>query len=372
MKEFTNILYFNTINSIGGVESWLYYISNLMKNYDVTVVYKSGDSKQIKRLARNIRCIKWDGIESFKCKKLFVNYNPEILGKVTADETYFFIHSDYKELCAKGQLPKSYPGNIAKDKRINHFVAVSKLAAQSFYEMTGVMPELCYNPISLDKPKRLIRLISAQRMTREKGGERIKKLIMALDKYCYNNEDCEFRWDIYTTDNGFNLSNSVEYHQPTLDVNRIFGAYDYFVALSDNEGYCYSVVEALCRGVPCVVTPCPVFDEIGLNDKNSIKLNFDCSNIDDVVKRMFDTNFKKFKYTPPATAIEDLIAKDPTTYSVEEKERSQVDTVRVKTRRKFYDINTGETHNITDPPFEVEISRAQYLVGKGLAVIVDG
>ena len=358
------------INSIGGVESWLYYISRLVKDYDITVLYKSGDTKQIKRLSKNIRCIKWDGFETFKCKKLFVNYNPEILGKVSADETYFFIHSDYKSLTAKGQLPKAYPRNIAGDKRIDHFVAVSKLAAQSFFEITGVMPEICYNPIVLDEPKKMIRLCSAQRMTSEKGGERIKKLISALDKYCYNN-DCEFRYDIYTTDPKLNISNSVYYYPPTLDVNRLFGYYDYFVALSDNEGYCYSVVEALCRGTPCVVTPCPVFDELGLNETNSIRLNFDCSNIDEVIDKMFNKKFKKFKYTPPATTFETLIAKDPTTYTVEEKERSQVEYLKVKPIRKFYDIVTGQLHNVGDAPFEADISRAQYLSGKGLVVIID-
>ena len=66
---------------------------------------------------------------------------------------------------------------------------------------------------------------------------------------------------------------------------------DFLVQLSDNEGYCYSIVEALNLHVPVIVTPIPVFKEIGLDETNSITLNFDLSNIDNVIDRMLNTNF---------------------------------------------------------------------------------
>ena len=45
------IFYFHTINQIGGVESFLWYLANL---YDIEVYYKEGDPKQIERLATKI------------------------------------------------------------------------------------------------------------------------------------------------------------------------------------------------------------------------------------------------------------------------------------------------------------------------------
>jgi glycosyltransferase involved in cell wall biosynthesis len=72
---------------------------------------------------------------------------------------------------------------------------------------------------------------------------------------------------------------------------------DFLIQLSDNEGYCYSIVEALNLGVPVVVTPIPVFKEIGLDDTNSITLDFDCSNVKQVAEAMVAKDFD-FKYNP--------------------------------------------------------------------------
>jgi glycosyltransferase involved in cell wall biosynthesis len=72
---------------------------------------------------------------------------------------------------------------------------------------------------------------------------------------------------------------------------------DFLIQLSDNEGYCYSIVEALNLGIPVVVTPIPVFKEIGLDDTNSITLDFDCSNVAQVAEQIATKEFH-FKYTP--------------------------------------------------------------------------
>lgn len=370
--EFANIIYFSNLNSIGGVESWLYYISKMFSTYDITVVFKTGDAKQVKRIAKNLRCIRWNGTGRFTCKKLFINYTYDIVDYVDAQEVYFMIHSDYKLLMGNGQIPKDYPKGLVAHSKITHFVAVSQLAADSFYELTGVMPIVCYNPIVLDEPVKLIRLCSAQRMTREKGGNRIHFLIDSLNKYCSNNRNFAFQWDVYTIDKDITVPPNVHYLPPNLDVNRLMPYYDYFVALSDNEGYCYSVVEALCNGVPCVVTPCPVFKELGLNETNSIKLNFDSSNIDSVVEQIFTKNLKGFKYEPPKTTFGDLLVLEPSTYTDEEKVKAKFDTIFVKCERNFYDIVLGKHHRTSDPPFEVDLGRAEYLANRGLVRIVNG
>lgn len=370
MIECANIFYFNNINAIGGVESWLYYIARLLKDYDITVVYKSGDAKQLNRLRKNVRCIKWDGKEHFKCDILFVNYNPEIIEHTDAKEIYYMIHSDYKGLSNTGQLPKKYIETIAKNKKITKFFAVSELVAQSFYDMTGVSAGVCYNPIVLDTPKKLIRLCSAQRMTKEKGAKRINELVNALEKYCYQ-YDVQYQWDIYTTDSKSVISTNVVYRKPDINVNRLFGYYDYFVALSDNEGFCYSVVEALSRGIPCVVTPCPVFEELGLNDTNSIKLNFDCSNVDEVAEKIMTSKFKKFKYTAPKSIIEDLIVKIPSNYEVViPEDETYKDYVLVKCIKTYYDLQDASTHT-AGSSFMIPMARAQYLETRGLIIIVN-
>lgn len=311
--KYANLFYFNTIGSLGGVESWFYYLSKLLKDKDVSVVYKTGDDKQLARLRENIRCIPWNGRDHFTCQKLFISYNPEILDFVSAEEIIYVVHSDYESLTQSGQLKESYVKAIASDKRISKYIAVSQTVRDSFRRVTGIAPEVCYNPVILEQPKKFLRLCSAQRMTAEKGRGRIEQLLLELEKYCLFN-DVDFQWDIYTKTNPTLNDNKICYRVPDLEVNRLFGYYDYFVALSDNEGFCYSVVEALMRGTPCVVTPCPVFKELGLDQSNSIVLEFNCQNKEQVVEQMFTKNLKSFEYYPPESTIQNLLANEPTTY----------------------------------------------------------
>ena len=63
------IVYFNTINSIGGVESWLWYLAQL---YDIEVYYKVGDVKQLERLSTQCPIHKYKG-GTIKCDKAFFN-----------------------------------------------------------------------------------------------------------------------------------------------------------------------------------------------------------------------------------------------------------------------------------------------------------
>lgn len=355
--KYSNLFYFNTLNYIGGVESWLYYIARLYKDYDITILYRKGAPEQLRRLSRLVRCIKWDGKQQFECERLFVNYNPEVLDFVTADEIFYMIHSDYKVAVEIGQLSRAYINAIAKDKRITKYLAVSKTARKSFEEMTGVKAEVCYNPIDLDVPERLLKLCSAQRMTMEKGKARMQKLADALEVYSAKN-NVSWQWDIYTTDTNEIKSPHVYYRAPSLEVNKAFGSYDYFVALSDGEAFCYSVVEALMRGTPCVVTPCPVFKEIKLNTKNSITLNFDCSNVDSVAEQMFKKRFK-FDYEPPKSDIEKYLVNAPTEY--------KVSTVFVKVVIPFLDMVEGRSVKKGEV-YEAEQTRAEYLISRGLVI----
>ena len=55
-----NIFYFYNINSIGGVESMFYYLAKKYKDNDITVYYSYGDEKQIARLRKYIKVLKYN------------------------------------------------------------------------------------------------------------------------------------------------------------------------------------------------------------------------------------------------------------------------------------------------------------------------
>ena len=281
------VFYFNEINKIGGVESWYYYLSKLFKNF--VIYYHDADSVQVERLAKNVEIHKHKG-EIIKCKRFFGSYGlGYILPYLEAEEKYFVIHCDYKK--NKLSQPLIYPGF--------KYIAVSKLAGESFKELTGIDYELIYNPIAIDKPKvkkkEGLHLVSATRLSSEKGGWRIDKLSELLD-----NSGIKYTWDIYTNKpkklNESAFSPNIHIKEPKLDLTKEMSEASYVVQLSDHEAFCFTVAESLVLGTPVIITDLPVFNEIGCNESNSIKLDLNMLNvdIDKIVKGL-----EPFKYKPP-------------------------------------------------------------------------
>ena len=225
------------------------------------------------------RCIKYNG-EHIKCKRIFFNYNLDIINNVEAEEYYQIAHGDYK---AMGIKPNTH-------EKITNYLGVSQLVCDTYEEVTGHKTELCYNPISVGKPKKILHLISATRLTKEKGRERIVKLGELLNK-----ADIPYIWTIFTDDKNVINNPNIIYKQPTLDIINYIADSDYLVQLSDNEGYCYSVVESLMLGTPVIVTDMPVMKEVGVNETNGFILDFDLTNVP--IKEIYK-GLPKFKYTP--------------------------------------------------------------------------
>lgn len=156
--EYKNIFYFANINSIGGVETFFYYLAKKYSDIaDITVFYRNGEYSQIKRLQKLVRVKKFNN-EKIKCKKLFINYTHDIIDYVDAEEYIEIIHGDLKAL---NKAPRLHP-------KVTKYIGVSQKVCDSFKELTGKDIELCYNPISIDKPQKVLRLISATRLTKEK------------------------------------------------------------------------------------------------------------------------------------------------------------------------------------------------------------
>ncbi len=87
-------------------------------------------------------------------------------------------------------------------------------------------------------------------------------------------------WTICADDTNASNKPSIIYRKPRLDVIDYIADADYLVQLSDNEGYCYSVVESLLAGTPVIVTDMPVMKEIGVvNGENGFIINFDMTNV---------------------------------------------------------------------------------------------
>lgn len=298
--ECNNVYYFRHLNRIGGIESHLRYLAKKYDNYDITVFYKTADMEQVDTLRRYVRCVQLEPNDFVVCNKLFCCFNREILNQCKWNESYLVLHGDYKAMIEKGQLNM---GNLPIDSRIDHYLGVSQLVCDSWEELTGIKAKNVYEPVVLDKCEKQLMFVSATRLTPEKGWARMELLAKKLDEVNVN-----YTWVIYTDSPKTPLRNMV-FVQPRLDVTNKIGSYDAFIQLSDNEGFCLSIVEALMQGVPVIATDLPVLKEIGLNKDNSIILPFDMENIP--IDEIKNIRSKKFTYKQPKDKWSTVLDKTP-------------------------------------------------------------
>lgn len=333
-----NILYFARINIIGGGETFFYYLAKKYQDLDITIFYKEGDAKQIERLRQYIRVKKYNG-EKIKCKKAFFNYNLDIIDNVEADEYIQIIHGDYKAI---GLAPNQHP-------KITKYLGVSQLVCDTFKEITGHDVELCYNPIMIDKPKKVLNLISATRLTNGKGKPRMIKLANMLDE-----AKIPYVWTVFTNDNNIIDNPNIVYAKPRLDIINHIANADYLVQLSNTEAYCYSVVESLTVGTPVIVTDCPVYKEIGVQNKvNGFVVGFDMKNVP--IKEIYK-GLPKFTYTPFEDNWDKIFAKGESQYK-----KDLATTVKVRPLMPYFDLQLKRTVTPNDE-FEVNKIRAETLI----------
>lgn len=342
---YKNVIVVPHINVIGGVETFAYEMAKkYSKDYDITVMYIDGDPQQIRRLKKYVRVTKWCGQE-INCEKMFVAYGSnDLIEKTHAKELWWMLHADYH---AYGISPIISP-------RITGFIAVSNFVAETNKKHFGINAEVCYNPISTDKPKRALRLISATRLTKEKGKHRMTALANALDA-----AGIPFTWEVFTNDVDGIPNENVIYRKPRLDIAPFLCAADYVVQLSDHEGYSYTINEALCFGVPVIVTDLPSMRELGVVDgKTGFLLPLDMS---EIPTERIAKGLKRFKYEPRLDRWTDYLATGKGTYE-EEKNAP----VRVRCKQYYFDIVLNKYQS---PGMEQEVSqeRADRLVELGVA-----
>lgn len=339
-----NVFYFKAIGSIGGCESWFYYLSRLYK--DMIIYYRDGNPEQIKRLAHNVEVRKYNDGEVIKCKNFFCCYNPDIIDNVEAEHYFNIIHCDYKNVWFSPIL----------NPKFEKYIAVSKIAGESFKELTGIDYELIYNPIDIDIPKvekyndGKLHLISATRLTREKGLERMKKLAKALEK-----ANIDYVWEIYTNRQREVVGNKVVYKDPKFNIIEEIARADYLVQLSDCEAFCYSIVESLMVGTPIIATNLPVLKELGIrNGFEGYILDFNLSSIPlDQIKQ----KSLKVAYKPPKSNWDKYLNKT-NDYDPQAK-------IKTRTKRGFYLIEE-DMHVLRGQIIELANERVSYLEAKSL------
>ena len=340
----TNVYYFSYLNRIGGIESHLYYIAQKYGKYDITVFYRNGDKDQINRLRKYVKTVKLNAEDTIECDIIFCCFNRDILKQCKAKKKCLVLHGDYKDMVDKGQLSKD---KLPIDNRIDQYYGVSQLVCDSWYQLTGIKAINLYQPVIVHKSKRPLKFLSATRLTNEKGWDRMVILADMLNK-----ANISFRWDIYTDSNKQPVKN-MYFYKPRLDVANIMSEYDGFIQLSDNEGFCLSVVESWINGTPVICTDLPVLKELGANEHNSIILDMNMRSVP--IAKIIDIRNMEFEYTPPQDKWDDVLVHKESQYG---KENIVVKATNEYRRHGLKDIELGyipecgETWTISQQRFD--------------------
>ena len=314
--EASNVFYVSNFNVIGGVETFIYELAKKYNQYDIAVVYKTGHPNQIQRLMKYVRVHKYKD-EYIKCKKFFCNYETDIIDKVDAEEYTQIIHAMFK---TNRITPRINP-------KINKYLAVSKIAASEWQELTGIKAEVCRNPLAMEESNKVLFLISATRLTQEKGKSRMEKLAKALDR-----AGIEYIWYVFTNDDKAIDNPNMVFLKPRLNIRPIVASikgHGYGVQLSDCEGDCYFTRECEMLGVPLICTPIASFKEQGLEEgKNCYYMPFDMK--DTKVERLL--NIPEYEGYIGQDRWIDKLVKDKSNYEEENMK------VKLRCIRSYFDV----------------------------------
>lgn len=332
--ECSNMFYISNFNVIGGVETFIYELARKYKKYDITVVYKTGNPKQLSRLIKYVRVHKYkEG--KIKCKKAFFNYEIDIIDNVDSEEYIQIIHALFK---TNRLTPKLHP-------KITKYLAVSKSAAEEWEELTGFHADVCKNPLVITEEEQsdILLLLSATRLTEEKGKGRMEILANELDKAGIN-----YLWYVFTNDKNAINNPNVIFINPRLNIRPIMASIKgrgYGVQLSDCEGDCYFTRECEALGIPLIVTPIPSFKEQGLIEGvNCYYMPFDMNNIN--VERII--NIPSYEGYLLEDKWEENLLKEESNYKEENMK------VKLRVIRSYFDVLLSPTMDNKDLPLNFE------------------
>ena len=276
------VIYTKIIYPIGGIETWLYYVTKRYNVGQITVLYEKADAQQLRRLNTAVETLQYTGQE-IECNKIIfaapIYIEPELYEN--AKEKYLINHCNY------GNTDNQ---EVFEVPEMDGIFAVSDVCVKSCKKrMLGDIITL-YNPVEIKAPKKVLKLISASRWSKRKGSEQMLKLAEMLDE-----AGISFMWFIFTDTEPEEHHPNMFFMPPRYDLASIMAGCDYGVQFTVDESYGLFPVECLKCGTPVILTDLPVFREIGIDEKNAFFYDLDMNGAD--VKELL--NIPKVKYKEP-------------------------------------------------------------------------
>lgn len=262
------LIFVDTLFKIGGIETWTYNFCKAMhKYYDIAVMGRNIDETQRNRL--------------LPYAQIITDFRRPILCDTAINCRYVLelpANVEYKKYLQVVHTCKMKDYWTIKDQA-DKVIYVSRVAADSFGDDQG---EVIHNLTDPQDVKKFIMLVSASRLSYEKGGQRMLDLARMLEV-----KKIPYVWYCFTDDRLPDAPPGMIFKTPTLDIKPYIKAADFLVQLSDQESFCYSVVEAWELGTRTITTPLPVLRELGFQEgKHGYTIPFDvkdCDYIEDII-----------------------------------------------------------------------------------------
>lgn len=286
------ILYHNNLLKFGGVDTFVYnFVKKMNKYFDILFLYTTADKNNLERIKKYVKTEQYSKDKKYICDicicaSAWGQYPDSVIAK--SGRYIQMVHADYIKAKEIGFIYNKW------HKTTEH-IGVSNYVCKIFKELyPNEKITRIYNILDeVKETKPILKLISATRVSKEKGYERMLKLAQELKK-----ANIRFRWTIFTDLNLYNQKpfdlEEIVYMKPSHDFFDYIKESDYGVQLSDTEGYSYFINECLQYGTPVICTNFPSAYESVENEKNGYILDMNLSNLD--INKIINNIPKNFLY----------------------------------------------------------------------------
>ena len=272
------VLYHNNLLKFGGVDTFVYnFVKKMSKFYDILFLYTIADTENLKRIKQFVKTEKYNKDKKYICDvcicaSAWGQYPETVIAK--SGRYIQMVHADYVRAKETNFI-------YHKWHKTTEHIGVSEHVYKIFKELyPNEKITRIYNILDkVQETKPILKLISATRVSKEKGYDRMLKLALKLKKL-----NIKFRWTIFTNLDLYNQKpfdlEEIVYMKPSYDFWDYIKEADYGVQLSDTEGYSYFINECLQYGTPVITTNFPSVYESVEDGVNGYILDMNLKNLD--------------------------------------------------------------------------------------------
>lgn len=266
------VVYTKHVKQVSGVQTFeRSFIDQMSKQHEIIYLYDAADEGALELITGSCQKLqnKQQPIKADVCIYSSIEHSQV---NVEAHKYIQMVHCDL------------HAWNIDHNPEgIDVHVCVGSGAAKSLKEHNGLDSVLIPNMLGDPPIDKVVSFMTATRIASGKGIDRIAKIGKKMQ-----DEGYKFIWDVYGKGSKMDMAiakqltdgiEAITFKGPITSVQSYMKKYDYVAQLSDNEGFCYSVYEALQINMPVIVTDWEGVREAVFDGVNGYILDMELTNL---------------------------------------------------------------------------------------------